>query len=584
MSKRKISGLSQYHIPPSLLECSTGLFADKKSREPVEKPVTKEFLENYRYQGKVPVKHILCHLAYIMSLLANREISMYQMFPHYNFPACFHMAKDALCCICADFPPLENGEEALSVSYDYLYDASFFHAYDNMSRQGMFYSLYSIVAGLWEQGYYSDAILPGFLKMILRKLRFSAGYKMDKTVEWGPWQFAGFCLVSDFLQQLGEQDFTISESVANYYQQMKNSTLPMIKFSDKCKKIGKSQVIEMLEIMQENFYDEETPENIETVYRMRPYVSDSAAMMIDLAKEGKLSIDSVIRECFFSTLIMSEETLNGRFIITELQASIVKKLDETKEKYEETIESQKTMLSKQSAELKELKSSVKKLKKENVVLQAEHDSHQGKIAPELEKSQEKINELTQEITELRTQNSELKQSSSADRSKSSKYKTKIDSLQEETEKLKKEQERLQYAYAEQKEITETLNEELKELIQLYTATEENNDRSFSEDDLNKAQNAKLTFLVPSFVDSTPLEQLFPNSSFFKVQEMPTFDIGYANQGIVMCTKGISHPTAWRVENQAKSYGKPITYVASYGLRSMFAAAIGLLNQTAQISV
>lgn len=152
--------------------------------------------------------------------------------------------------------------------------------------------------------------------------------------------------------------------------------------------------------------------------------------------------------------------------------------------------------------------------------------------------------------------------------KNTKKDEKINSLEQENEKLK-----------EQLEILMKEKDELQDIVDYIS--EHNDDTDVQEDDfsdesLQIAAICKLTFFVPVWVNSKPLEKLFPNSKFIKLQEDSNFDIGPSSQGVILCTKGAAHATYYMITNQCEKYGIKLTPVPSYGVKTMFNAAINAL--------
>lgn len=187
----------------------------------------------------------------------------------------------------------------------------------------------------------------------------------------------------------------------------------------------------------------------------------------------------------------------------------------------------------------------------------------------------KIDNLEKTVEDQRTSIIQLKKELSDTQSKlnnkkhkENKKDDKITSLEQENARLKEQLEMLMKEKDELQEIVDYVSEQNNDI--------EVQDDDFSDESLQIAAICRLTFFVPVWVNSKPLEKLFPNSKFIKLQEDSNFDIGSSSQGVILCTKGAAHATYYMITNQCEKYGIKLTHVPSYGVKTMFNAAINAL--------
>lgn len=562
----------------SILHSTCAALMEKKMLVKQERSIPKEFFENYKYKGKVPVRNVECHLAYIAALLADREArGIFDLMPGYSSSDIFNGIKDLVAERCFEVGvPKDSDFDQLIASYAYIYDVEFHDTYEVVARVGSFYGIYALIAALWKEGAYSDNLFTYLANDIERRMAAAPIKQSKSMIELGPWQYMGFCIVTDFIRQVSEGDFEVSEDCQKLYKHIQVFKGKSIKFTDNCNRFGKKAVLDMIEIMNLECHNKKN-NTLEIIPRFKPYVPERTRKMIELAEQDPDTfLDAAMRELYFATMVMAEESSNGHLITSELQAAVVEMTDSYEKKYTALSEHSAKTLQEKNLEIKNIKNLLKTANRENAALKTKQQQYEKSAAPEVERLSSRVNTLLKENAELKAQKVELKRDIDTDNSKNAKFKSRIDALSQEIEKLKRQ---LNAAKKEADEATQenkVLTAEIIDMIDMEG--DANSDSGFSEEDMEIARKCKFAFLVPSYPTTYHLKKLFPNSRFINTQESENFDIGASVEKVIICIDGIPHSSAHKAINQAKKYGVGTLRIQSYGTRRFFNEAVNAYKQ------
>lgn len=255
--------------------------------------------------------------------------------------------------------------------------------------------------------------------------------------------------------------------------------------------------------------------------------------------------------------------------ITRLNSMIIMytRLDKEKKKVteqERQCNSLRANLEKEKANTENYKRHSRELRKTNAELETKlhqlSEHRQEELKDKLEQKDKVISELKAELEKIKNE-----------------YSTYVYKLDKRDNKIAK----LEDEVAELNRTVTELRSNTAEIIpeELYAdeADEVKSVELYCDRNLEIAKTTKIGFFVPAFVDIAPLKKLFPSSKFIIMNEDTNFDVGSSVTGAIVCTKGAKHSTYREVINQCNKYRLKYRLVSTYGINTMFNAAMILID-------
>lgn len=554
-------------IEPPMLCFDESLLKTNQTKT-VDKPIPEKFFKEFLFRNKLKICDIKSVLSYAMAVIATKEYySIYCQYANIQDMlnkqrrdlAAFFSRKDDRRDRSFDVPCMING---------FIHTCEFDDTATIMKPLGCAYAHYEIVNGLWSRGFLNDFTLFEYIyKVVIPKIS-NIKIKKDKSMPIGPFQYVAFCVATDFLKQVGEQDFSVSELARKCYNKIKQHG--SYDFGDKESyiKMGAREVIHLMELIQDEVFLVQKYKDTDKLFELRPYVPKRSQIILDFVKNNRECYSAAIRELFFANNTASIAS-NSEFTSILLTKNVYDNMKDDREKHKEEINAKTGQLVKKTEEVKFLKSNDKKNQKLIIQLKQQVDAFSKDSAPQVKELESQLEKAKEQITFFSNKYNEAKSLLDNKNNKDSRAQSRIDSLEMDNENLAKEIARLTVQLKEKDDIIEALKIESEDLIAI-----ENGESGFSEEDLQIAKHiSEFAFFVPSFVNANPLQSLFPNSKFIYAQDNVAFEIGNGKRAAIVCIKGISHGAYWRMEKQCNKYNIPIINVETYGVKRMFDAAI-----------
>lgn len=556
----------------------TGEIGYKLSQDCLSKPrengIPQEFFNNFKFQGKTPIKEIRFHLAYLVALIASKEaIVAIDLWQNYEFSDILSLLTHNVelkymesSCVPKDM----DESNILEVSNSYIYEIDFDETYRLMHMVGFLYASFCMVAKIWEQGDLNDDFFLDMVEFIIKKIQ-TFPLKKETDLVFGPYQYTAFKIAEDFIKQVGEGDFYCSPKAKALYETIQSKKFTNLEFTESCKNLTDDDINKIIEMMSWYcFESNKHKDSDEIALNLKPYLSQECQQLMNLYNEkSKFLYEGILRQVYFSTAVMSNAANShlSRMMYSDFPAFA--EIDELTDCFKKEKEILKKSIDSRAEEIKKYKTLFRTAQKEVQDLKKYKTDNEKAVKPEIERLEAQVKKLTSENDSLRNAANEAKAQEAVSTSKAVKYKTRIESLESSIEEQNKQIAKLGREKSEFQELCESLTNDMTSFYKGANTT----DDLFSDENIETAKKCEFAFFVPSYVDSTPLINYFPNSRFIKSQENDTFELGSSTKAIIMCTKGIPHGTYWRAEKQANQLGIEVVEIPSFGVRRIFGTAV-----------
>lgn len=539
------------------------------NKQEVRKQIPDCFFDDYKFKGVQPVKYVRSHLCYAAALICLKECYTYEEYSmNYNkFLQSLTAAVGKLLSK-SETNSAINNDEHFFVSNGYVVETLFDDTFDIACRLGRAYSAFTVVMDCWRNGLIGDYWFSKIVEDFSRRLPFQ-NLKRDNFVSITPFQYTSLKIAIDFLEQLSEAGFECSNNFIEPVRRLKSIKIADLNLTSQCEGLTDDDFINMIKLMDDSCYNIEKHEKDDRLLDLAPYVNDLSVMALNMVKENRDFYEAAVRQVFFSTAGVTLGAMN-EFEDIMFSAMSFNYEDDLIKKHNSTMAMREEAYTNLLTQNKELKSKTKKLQKEVNTLEK-----QIKVGdnPEIEKLTTRANALKEQLDTCNARLEEANSELSARNNKYHRMDSRIKSLESQVESLKKENARLKNSLDESNELIEDLNKDIETIQSFETPVD-----AFPEEDVALARTCDFVFLIPTFVSSQKLEELFPNAKFIRVSHNVSFDVGLASSKAIVCTKGLKHSAYWRIQMQCEHASIPLVPVTSYGIKTIFDVAIAEIKK------